>query len=274
MYPALGQWSETLSGIGPEILTKRIDLFQPQTSLEPWLQIEYTHSPKGDLYGLLFPGCIARCGKSLWETRAEALLELLGVSVLPRVRWECCGFTLGAAGLRQEQKKARQHNLQIWRQEGRPAIFCFCETCLHALVGYVSSDLDWEPGEREQWQQAVRPLSSVLHDVQMTVLKHRPVQGLVLHQSCHSRSSLWDWLLQRSEQLDFPVQSLNLCCGLGGSMQLEHFEYTQMIGRRFWNHVEQNPTQLLSGCSGCVLQLARYKPQFCAVGHWLEILDI
>ncbi len=274
IYPVLGQWSERLSGIGPEILKKRLDLFKRDVCIQPWLMIDWEQAPRFDMEAVVFPGCIARCGKRLWEAKAESILERFGVRLCSRVDWMCCGFTLGRAGLEKEQETVCRHNIDIWRKEGRPSIICFCETCFYFLQAYIHFDLGWRPGEREKWQQSLIPLSDFLKHVHLTAAKQIPSNGLVLHQSCHSRNCLWDWLIGIKDRVEFPIRTFDACCGLGGSMQLECFEYTRLVGRRFWSLLNQECSQLLSGCSGCVIQLSRYRPEDIFVGHWLEILDI
>jgi len=274
MYPVLGQWSETIPGMVPEIIRKHIDLFKRCVQIHPWIRIDWEQAPKFDIKAVVFPGCISRCGKRLWETKAESLLQKLGLRLHPRVEWMCCGFTLGMAGLKKEQDKVCHYNLNRWREEGRPSVIIFCETCFYFLQKYIDYDLDWEQGEREEWQQSLIPLSFFLQQLHLTFTEQRPSQGLVLHQSCHSHNNLWEWLLKSKDQLDFPVKSYDACCGLGGSMQLECFEYTRLVGWRFWNYLEHECSQLLSGCSGCVIQLSRYRPEHVSVGHWLEILDL
>ncbi|HLP43106.1 MAG TPA: (Fe-S)-binding protein, partial [Fibrobacteria bacterium] len=64
------------------------------------------------------------------------------------------------------------------------------------------------------------------------------------------------------------------CCGFGGSLKLSAPELSDQVARSCMEFYGPRPgEQILTGCSGCVIQLRANAPQGVGVGHWLEIID-
>lgn len=55
-------------------------------------------------------------------------------------------------------------------------------------------------------------------------------------------------------------------------MQLEAPGLSRRVARCFWDKGEASG-QVLTACSGCVLQLTATAPEGTQVGHWLDVLS-
>jgi glycolate oxidase iron-sulfur subunit len=67
------------------------------------------------------------------------------------------------------------------------------------------------------------------------------------------------------------------CCGFGGILQLGAPQLSEAVGRACWAGLDAAcgqtaPGYVLSGCSGCVMQLSATAPAGAGAGHWLEIV--
>ncbi len=225
---------------------------------------------------LLFPGCLATTVRRDWTATAGQLLGLTGASVLPQPEWACCGCTLGHAGLQTAQRQARERNIALWRAGGRPRLVVYCNSCLCGLRAYARDpSLPWEPGEAQRWQQAVTPLSAALEGLEFEVEQSGP--GRVLyHRPCHgggrggAKNPDQRFLERVLGPRLLPAREPR-CCGMGGILQLGAPELCRKVATACWQGLGAAAGDLvLTGCSGCVLQLAATAPQGTLARHWLD----
>ena len=272
LFPLLSQWGSRVPGVLPDTRMAQLRAMSAQDTLTPWVRVRgFDTCGRGEKV-LLFAGCTGRYTRPLWNENSKTLLSGLGFRVLDSPDWGCCGHTLGLAGLQEDQRAMQVRNLSLWRGLGRPRIVAYCATCLTGLSRMPRADLGWETGEREEWTRAVTPLAAVLGETKFQLLDTAPEQ-LVLHRPCHSPDlgaafgPLGDFI--QSSGLEVTVQ--DDCCGLGGSMQLEAPGLSRRVATCFWDK-GKTPGQVLTACSGCVLQLTASAPQGTLVGHWLDVL--
>ncbi|MFP4515223.1 MAG: (Fe-S)-binding protein [Desulfovibrionales bacterium] len=244
------------------------NLFQP---LRPLMHLDRGMDPPLFSQAMLFPGCMASHVMGCWTDTACGLLEAMGVTATI-LKWKCCGFSMGRSGLLGEQMDAARENIALWRDAGRQPIILFCATCLKGLGEYVELDLTWEQGEREQWHASLYSLGSLMKGAQVSSVNLAPSQGVIYHRSCHEIEPL-HWLEHAGSW--GPIRSTAHCCGFGGQLQLLSPGLSRMVTGRFWDCLPlPAPAHVITGCSGCVLQLKRHAPEGFSVGHWLESLSI
>ncbi len=219
----------------------------------------------------LFPGCMARWAKPWWIKSAAVVLGPTGSELRDFPDWNCCGFTLGQAGLSKTRLEMCRANIDIWRRRGRPLLLTICATCCTALRGYAEqTDLFADAAERSLWSQAVRPLSEFLDHRDFARLG----EGRVMyHHPCHAPHPDPDAIfLQGVLGEAFSESAPNACCGLGGVMRLYAPELSAQVSARYWETASGRMTRhVATGCSGCVLQLAASAPEHVDVTHWLEL---
>lgn len=273
----------TLSRFAPRLGFKTYDglldglkAMAPGTRLQPWLAPAAFEACGMGRKAVVFPGCVATHAQRHWTGAAERLLSGLGYRVEPAPDFACCGCTLGHAGLKQAQHAMRLANVKAWRDAGRPALMSFCATCRCGLRAYAASDLGWEPGETEAWLSGLTPFADFAVRVRYEVLPQAPAR-VHYHTPCHGSGG--------GQELDFLRAALggrlvaksakNLCCGFGGSLKLSAPELSSQVAGRCIDFYGPEPgEQILTGCSGCVIQLRSHAPKGVGVGHWLEIIGI
>jgi len=263
---------------------------RPGAGLAPWLGItKFPAQAFGAQYAgrpvALFDGCVGKGPRAAWGQTARFLLRGLGANMV-EARFSCCGSALGVAGLPDEQQGVRRENIAAWRQAARPLIATYCATCRKGLAQYAGCGLFESADEETQFRAAVVPLSALLAGARAKVGRGAPtVAGY--HRPCHAD------LNDGFGDADFTLLSGLLgarlrtpakggCCGFGGIMQLSAPELSTLVGRGCWETLdaalgfsaapEVTPAYVLSGCSGCVMQLAATAPAGAKVGHWLEII--
>jgi glycolate oxidase iron-sulfur subunit len=251
----------------------------PQSERRAWLQLRRAASaPDAAAPVAVFPGCLANSTRKDWLEKSDILLRAAEYRSLPAMAWECCGATLGHAGLRSEQHHARERNLAVWREAGRPPITTFCASCLGGLLAYATDNtLPWEVGEAALWAASIKPLSSLLLKRKCRAIETDQAPGEVhYHRPCHWRGPDTDLELLRQgfgEGLHAP--KAGSCCGMGGIMQLGALRLSRTVAAACWENQGIAPGgALLTGCGGCVLQLSATAPAGVSVGHWLDVVSV
>lgn len=259
---------------------------RPGTGLAPWLSItkfpvEAFAAKYGQRPVALFDGCVGQGPRAAWGATARRLLRGLGANVV-EPRFSCCGSTLGVAGLPQEQARARAENVAAWREAGRPLLATYCATCRKGLADYAEAELFADADEANAWAASLVPLSALLEGAKGKAGRGAPAI-IGWHRPCHAEAADHDFRLLSSllgTRLRAPAKGG--CCGFGGVMQLSAPELSVRVGSRCWQSLdaalgfsaapEVTPAYVLTGCSGCVMQLLATAPPGAKVGHWLETI--
>jgi len=224
---------------------------------------------------IFFPGCVARWAKPRWMQNAQAVMGTSWAGLADFPDWDCCGFTLGQAGLSGPRQEAFRTNIALWRERGRPMVLTICATCHAALRGYAEEpelfpELFFGEAERRLWRQSVHSLSEFLDPGDFTRLDETRV---MYHRPCHAPDPDPDAALLRGifgRAMLLGVQ--NACCGMGGVLRLSAPELSLRVGRWFWENMpDPDVPRVVTGCGGCVVQLASLAPEGVVVTHWLEM---
>jgi glycolate oxidase iron-sulfur subunit len=273
IFPLLSQAGKIIPEINPAARGNKLSFFSRQEEIKPWLMLEAFDTCAQEQKVVIFPGCTARFAKRNWLESAAALLRGTGYKLLQTPDWCCCGFTLGSAGLRTEQLQMQTENLRLWRALGRPQVAVFCATCLLGLKEMTASDLGWEEGEKEVWQDAIQELGGMLGKPDFTTIEENVPQRVTLHKPCHAENKILDWMQRLLSFSQVEYKNSTACCGLGGCMQIENQRLCSQVAGSFWKVEEDfRPQQVITACSGCALQLAATHPANVQVGHWLELI--
>ncbi len=289
-----------LAPAGLGLALKGLRGLRPGKGLRPWLSLtkfpkEAFRAKHGERPVALFDGCVGSGPRKAWADTARFLLRglLTGPDAkLVEAEFSCCGSTLGVAGLPDDQERARRANVEAWRKAGRPLVMTYCATCCAGLADYATpgaasgaglfADADADFDEAALWTASVTPLSGLLLGATATAGRGAPtVVGW--HRSCHvdpvdSDFKLLSGLL--GARLRTPAKAN--CCGFGGIMQLCAPKLSTQVGAACWDGQDSAlgfsaapdvvGAYVLTGCSGCVMQLAATGPKNARVGHWLEII--
>jgi glycolate oxidase iron-sulfur subunit len=223
--------------------------------------------------------------RSAWAETARHLLRGLGAQVV-EAKFSCCGSTLGVAGLPGEQADARRANIAAWREAGRPLVAAYCATCRKGLADYAIAGagrgLFADAEEEALWTGGLTPLAALLLGAQAKAGRGAPpVVGY--HRPCHADAGDADFkLLSGLLGTRLLTPAKGSCCGFGGILQLSAPSLSAQVGDACWRTQdaalgftaapEVTPGLVLTGCSGCVMQLCATAPAGASAGHWLEVI--
>ncbi len=242
--------------------------------LAPIIRLQASH-PK-TLHGkkiVLFGGCTATRLRPAWIKTAQNILHQLGARTVSTDLFTCCGGTHEHAGMFDASHKAAKHNVHVWKELGKPAIATFCASCSHSLRHYPHLPNVLTQEEATQWTAALTPLSTLLQ-AEHTQSLHQEEQGaLSYHSPCHWGKADADlqWLqkvLPHMRKGTFP------CCGFGGILKMLNPKLSKNMVEACWQGLtSQNTNTVLTGCSGCTMQLNAHAPHSNTVYHWLDAMD-
>ncbi len=286
---ALWPAASALAGLAPAALTKAgrpaaalagLKALRPRpdgTAMAPWVRVARFDARGNGRKTVVFAGCLARNLRADWTHKALALLAGLGYAPPAKGSdpgFTCCGCTLGHAGQPAAQAEMQRRNLAAWRAAGRPLVAVFCATCRCGLRSYPDHDLGWEPGEATAWLDAVQPLSGLFGTTEFSMIEATAPERVHFHTPCHGAGGGHDadWLRRVAGDRLGNI-SEGRCCGMGGVLQLAAPDLSRRVAGTLWDALAAQPgEQVLTGCSGCVLQLAATAPQGVAAAHWLDTL--
>lgn len=256
-------------GLGSSLETARALL--PQKPVAPWLRLrpEARMAPEAPV--AVFAGCTARNVRPGWTAKAESLLRRWGYDVAEGGGFACCGATLHHAGLFAAQDEVRRKNIDFWRKLGRPAVAVFCASCKHGLDAYAEEGgMDAE--EAALWRRRVRGLSDFLERPVFEAASRAPARP-AYHQPCHWGDGDPDWPFLRGAVPGLE-RGAALCCGMGGVLKMTDPDVSAALGRRCLEGFDPACGAVVTGCSGCTLQLSSLAPDSLSVRHWLDVVEI
>ncbi|NJB68617.1 glycolate oxidase iron-sulfur subunit [Desulfobaculum xiamenense] len=274
----LGRAAVRLAPAGSESRAARtlrsLSAMAAEETVTPWIVPDVAPACAPGEKTVLFPGCLASNVRRRYVRAATALLSWCGAEVESMPDFGCCGGTLGHAGLGVEQAKARARNVAAWRAAGRPRMVTFCASCHAGLAEYAAdATLFADAAEAAAFAAALVPLSVLVADGGFRVEDGGPA-AVVYHRPCHAPQDDPDARLLRKAlggRLRIPDRAR--CCGMGGVLQLSAPELSAQVADACWDGLDAvEGTVVLTGCSGCVLQLAASAPRGVRVAHWLDAL--
>ena len=217
---------------------------------------------------MVFSGCTAKYARPAWTEKAARLLRHWGYVVIDSNDFVCCGGTLHHAGAYKAEAEVREHNIRVWKDMGEPLVATFCASCLHSLHSYAAHMDNRE--DIALWQERILPLSLLLTDPVVTRTANAP-KIVGYHEPCH-----WNG---RDEDKPLLAKGLEvrkgtgLCCGMGGILKMSDAGLSAAMARACLDKMPGECREILTGCSGCVMQLAGEAEKDREVRHWLDVCD-
>ena len=217
---------------------------------------------------VLFSGCTARNVRGRWTEKAGALLRAWGYTLLDAPDFGCCGGTMHHAGRPETRKQMEKRNVRVWRHLGRPRVAVFCASCHHTLAEYGGNTA---MHDADVWKRNLAPLSTLLAGAVSTPQAGQPAE-YGYHQPCH-----WDadkdvgWL---KTLLVGQIQGQEPCCGMGGILQMSDAALSRTMAEACLGAFPPQVKHILTGCSGCVMQLNAAAPEGVKVSHWLDVVSV
>ena len=69
------------------------------------------------------------------------------------------------------------------------------------------------------------------------------------------------------------AKGTQLCCGMGGILKMSNPDLSMQIADTCLSGFPKDIHTILTGCSGCVMQLTAAAPEDVEVLHWLDIVE-
>ena len=273
LWPSIGYLATLVpEKLTPQVLESSIATARAlvnRKNARPWIRIRPEAGTRIDPAPVvLFSGCTAKNVRPQWTQKAGQLLRAWGYTLLDAAAFTCCGGTMHHAGQYKAMNEMRQKNIAAWRQLGRPRIAVFCASCCHSLAAYAEGVLEGE--EAGDWKRSLVPLSVLLKDARAAGTGAKP-EAYGYHQPCH-----WD------KDSDMPFlaavmpglkKGAGLCCGMGGILKMTDPDLSNDMAKTCLEGFPAGVEEILTGCSGCAMQLAGSAKPETSVHHWLDVVE-
>lgn len=256
----------------------------------------FTHSVKkrrhtgSGMKVLLFPGCVI---DKIYPRVAEAAVRVLeknGCDVWVPEEQVCCGIPALASGERKTFETLYHRNLDLFAGINAEYLLTPCATCTSTIRKiWPMMERDMTLGRKKE----VGDLSAVTMDISeflVDVLDIPPAldsgvsaKRVTYHDPCHLGKSLGvkeqpRKILRQSGKVDLvEMKDADVCCGNGGSFNLQHYETSMAIGdHKYRNIMDSGADVVATSCPACMMQIADLlsrKQHAIEVKHVIEILD-
>lgn len=218
---------------------------------------------------VIFGGCTADRVRAHWMRKADELLRRWGYNTVGESSgFTCCGGTMHHAGLYKTMTAMRDKNVEFWDKSGRPRITAFCASCYYSLEEYANGHLTGAVADA--WKKSLTPLSALLTDAQGQLTASAPPR-YGYHQPCHWNTKDKDMPFLKNIVPGLEKGS-GLCCGMGGILKMSNPDLSMRIANTCLNGFTPDIADIVTGCSGCALQLAAAAPEGVRIYHWLDIV--
>ena len=246
--------------------------FAEKTPKTPWGKLRKSQWEEVDTSRpvMLFSGCTANYVRRQWTDKAQAMLSLWGYTLVDSSGFTCCGGSLHHAGQYEKMREMEQQNIALWRAAGKPKIAVLCASCYGTLVKYGEKVL--EGTEAKEWKKSVYPLTRFLNGARLKATSAMPnVSGY--HAPCHwgNKDNDAKWLAKLIPGLQ---KGKHPCCGMGGILQMSNPGLSRSLAESTLAGFPPATQHILTGCSGCVMQLNAAAGSEYQVMHWLDIMDV
>jgi len=224
-------------------------------------------------------GFFVGCGANyLFPDVAWALvgiLKRLGAGLIVPEGQVCCGLPAYVAGDTETARKLARKNIEAFESLKLDAILSVCASCGSQITSLPSLFPD-DPASRD----AASSISTKHMDAMAFLIDHLGFEEylkslqpsgpeelstlkVAYHDPCHLR--IGQGITEAPRKLIDALPGVKLletphpgkCCGHGGDFNLSHFSLSMEILKRRVTDLEKvQPDKVVTGCTGCLLQLA------------------
>jgi len=228
-----------------------------------------TKPGKSGLKVALFYGCMV---DKMFPNIGHSMLKALdhhGVGVYMPASQVCCGVPSLASGDMKSFEDLVRMNLSLFARDDFDCIVTPCGTCteaFHHIWPLMGTNLS--QAERDQ----IAKLSAKAMDINAFLVDKLGVHAVTpldqakkvtVHDPCHLKKSLGvsaqvRTLLGANPGLSVvEMAEADVCCGCGGSFNLQHYSLSAKIGKKKRDNIAAvNPDIVTAGCPACMMQIA------------------
>ncbi len=226
-------------------------------------------SANGEHKVLFFPGCVVDKVYPNIAESAVAVLERNNASVsIPEIQ-ACCGIPALASGDTRTFEALLNQNLKMFRNSEADYLLTPCATCTSTIKKVwpmMAKDLNLKCREEvDQIAEKTKDISEFMVDVLRATppaLSNGRGSRVTYHDPCHLGKSLNVYqqpreLLKSMANMELvEMQEADVCCGNGGSFNLQHYETSTAIGNRKCQNIKATGADVVAtSCPACIMQL-------------------
>jgi glycolate oxidase iron-sulfur subunit len=242
---------------------------------------------KSGLKVAFFYGCVV---DKMFTSVGEAMLKVFkhhGVGVYMPIDQVCCGVPSLASGDMKSFEDLVRMNLKLFGKGDFDYIITPCGTCtsaFHHVWPLMGTGLS--QAERDQ----IEMLAGKAMDINAfiadklgvaTVEPASDAKKVTIHDPCHLKKSLGvsgqvRTVLKANPNLNVVEMSgSDVCCGCGGSFNLQHYSVSTKIGKKKRDSIAATGADIVAaGCPACMMQIADMMSQAgdrVAIKHPVEL---
>jgi glycolate oxidase iron-sulfur subunit len=209
-----------------------------------------------------FAGCsITYVYPEIGVTMVE-VLKKMGYSVhIPRSQ-KCCGIPALSSGAGKAVEELAETNVHAFGKYDEEYIITACASCNGGISEYYST----MKADYDRFTEKVIDFSVFLGEMglvdELAAMKPwKKRTRVTYHDPCHLKTQGITRepraLLKALPNVDFvEMEDASLCCGLGGTFSVYHYECSKDIGSRKVPGLKASgATQIATACPGCIMQL-------------------
>jgi glycolate oxidase iron-sulfur subunit len=190
------------------------------------------------------------------------ILKQLGYSVHIPKSQKCCGIPALSSGAGKAVEELAATNVQAFGKYNEEHIITACASCNGGIGEYYAT----MKGADEQFAEKVIDFTVFLTEngvvEKLEAMEPWKIRERVTyHDPCHLKTQGITKqpraLLKALPNVDFvEMENASLCCGLGGTFSVYHYECSKAIGAQKIPGLEQSgAAKIATACPGCIIQL-------------------
>lgn len=189
-------------------------------------------------------------------------LKRMGCSIHIPKSQKCCGIPALSSGSGVTVEKLADNNIEAFGKYDEEYIVTACASCNGGIGEYYST----MKSDNSQFTEKVVDFSIFLEKMgvveELAAMKPwRSRTRVTYHDPCHLKTQGITKepraLLASLPNVDFvEMEDASLCCGLGGTFSVYHYECSKDIGSRKMPGLSASGAELIAtACPGCIIQL-------------------
>lgn len=209
----------------------------------------------------LFTGClIDYCYPNIKKSLID-ILSKNNIKVEIPDEQACCGAPFYTLGDIEQAKELAIENLELFKKLDVTKILTVCATCLavlkHRYLWLLGDDAEKYKDVIDKFEDS----SVYLNKIGAIPAKTDKYNKIYYHDPCHLKNAFGIYdeprnLIKQKTGANFIADSNDLCCGFGGSFNMDYYDLSCKICDKIVNKIKsENPDVILTGCPACMMQI-------------------
>lgn len=228
---------------------------------------KYKDKDKTKAQVAIFPGCGVNYAYTEIGDAFVAILNKLNIDFSVPRKQLCCGAPVYASGNLKDARILAQKNITLFEKLDVEYIIVMEPTCASFMVHEYQrlfvylEDREWEARAINAALKIVDPVKFLYDNTEIANKLKKLDIKTTYHDPCHLKRTQHIYKEPRffldkiSNFVD--MKDADRCCGNGGTFSIDFPELSQKIAsRKVGNIVDSGAKYLVTGCSGCIMQLS------------------